>query len=241
MASKKEANLEDFIPYPASEANVASIEAAEKAMAFVDVKGQKRKKGITTDTVPKKSKLTRRGQQQQNWRPLAYMKNSQPERKCSLNGLEITLRQCRSFVMFQIQELTQVIYNSVPMKLSYEDLVGLTASYVKVRRPQLNSEAKAWRHEFLSWKSFKHFLEHTLHDQCLRYILRTYVPNNDFEAKFGGSLGNKEAPATFLGSESDYVKIAGVTIPFMVKCGKIYFDLFPAFTILGKVPKFRYL
>ena len=231
MASKKEASLEDLIPYPASEASVASMEAAEKAIAFVDVKGQKRKKVGIKKEVPKKSKI---GGQQQNWRPLAYMKNSQPERKCSLNGLEITLRQCRSFVMFQIQELTQVIYNSVPMKLNFEDLVGLVQSYVKVRRPQLNSEAKAWRHEFLSWKSFKHFLEHTLHDQCLRYILRTYVPNNDFEAKFGGSLGNKEAPATFLGCESDYLKIAGVTIPFMVKCGKIYFDLFPAFTILGK-------
>ena len=45
-----------------------------------------------------------------------------------------------------------------------------------------------------------------------------------------------DAPCTFLGSsETDFIKIAGVTIPFMVKCGKIYFDVFPAFTLMGQL------
>ena len=72
------------------------------------------------------------------------------------------------------------------MKLSLEELQSNVQSYVKARRPQMTSEAKAWRHEFLSWKSFKHFLENNLHDLCLKFILRTYVPHDDIEAKFGG-------------------------------------------------------
>ena len=48
--------------------------------------------------------------------------------------------------------------------------------------------------------------------------------------------GLGDAPCTFLGSsETDFIKIAGVTIPFMVKCGKIYFDVFPAFTLMGQL------
>ena len=51
---------------------------------------------------------------------------------------------------------------------------------------------------------------------------------------FFSGLG--DAPCTFLGSsETDFIKIAGVTIPFMVKCGKIYFDVFPAFTLMGQL------
>lgn len=204
-------------------------------------KGQKRPKkdfqhttterGINSYTnKPKKAK-------RQTWRPLGGRQSKivQPERKCHLNGYPMTLRICRSYIMLQIQEFTELAFNSLPMKLSYEELQSNVQSYVKARRPQLTSEAKAWRHEFLSWKSFKHFLENNLHDLCLKFILRTYVPHDDIEAKFGGTMGAKEAPATFLGSESDFIKIAGVTIPFMVKCGKIYFDLFPAFTILGQL------
>ena len=216
MATKMEVAMED------SPSKKRTIDNSTAAAA------EELNNGIKIFNVPKKKKKA-------NWRPLAYAKNSQPERKCKCNGHDITLRICRSFVMIQIQEFTVLTFDSLPMKLSYEELNANVQSYVKARRPQMTSEAKAWRHEFLSWKSFKHFLQHNLHDLCLKFIMRTYVPHNDMEAKFGGTMGEKEAPATFLGTESDFIKIAGVTIPFMVKCGKIYFDLFPAFTILGQL------
>ena len=74
-------------------------------------KGQKRpsktieERGIMSYTsVPKKKR-------RQNWRPLNSTKNSQPERKCHLNGYPITLRLCRSYVMLQIQEFTNLTFN----------------------------------------------------------------------------------------------------------------------------------
>ena len=72
--------------------------------------------------------------------------------------------------------------------MSFSELHSMVALYAKARRPQMTAEAKAWRHEFLSWKSIKHFLEHSLHDQCVRDILRTYVPH-DAELKFDGTMG----------------------------------------------------
>ncbi len=99
-----------------------------------------------------------------------------------------------------------------------------------------NNEAH-WRNDFLSWKCFKTFIEKALQDQCARDVLRTYVPeNNSEDLKFDGSLGLHKAPVTFLGSESDFLKIAGITIPFVVKSGQIYFDLFPSFLLLGQLP-----
>ena len=40
---------------------------------------------------------------------------------------------------------------------------------------------------------------------------------------------------TFLGSEQDYIKIAGVTVPFLVKGSKVYFDLLAAFALMGQL------
>ena len=74
--------------------------------------------------------------------------------------------------------------------MSFSELHNMVALYAKARRPQMTAEAKAWRHEFLSWKSIKHFLEHSLHDQCVRDILRTYVPH-DAELKFDGTMGKR--------------------------------------------------
>lgn len=131
-----------------------------------------------------------------------------PSRQVTINGCLVTLRQCRSFIMFEIETFIVLLSKSLPLKMNFQEFHQMVASYAKARRPQMTAEAKAWRHEFLSWKSFKHFLEHNLHDQCVRDILRTYVPH-DAELKFDGSLGLNDAPVTFLGAESDYIKIAG--------------------------------
>ena len=72
--------------------------------------------------------------------------------------------------------------------MDFRELHKMVALYAKARRPQMTAEAKAWRHEFLSWKSIKHFLEHNLHDQNVRDILRTYVPH-DATLKFDGTMG----------------------------------------------------
>ena len=39
----------------------------------------------------------------------------------------------------------------------------------------------------------------------------------------------------FSGSEQDYIKIAGVTVPFLVKGSKVYFDLLAAFALMGQL------
>ena len=83
---------------------------------------------------------------------------------------------------------TDVISKSLPLRMDFRELHKMVALYAKARRPQMTAEAKAWRHEFLSWKSIKHFLEHNLHDQNIRDILRTYVPH-DATLKFDGTMG----------------------------------------------------
>ena len=45
----------------------------------------------------------------------------------------------------------------------------------------------------------------------------------------------KENCLHFLGSEQDYIKIAGVTVPFLVKGSKVYFDLLAAFALMGQL------
>ena len=205
----------------------------ESTLALKDERPNKKKrfeKGIIN---------TKRAKNSSQWRPKIHKYNGKsspdPSRKVLINNCHLTLRQCRSFVMFEIESFANVISKSLPLKMDLETVSKMVSNYAKARRPQMAAEAKAWRHEFLSWKSFKHFLEHNLHDQCVRDILRTYVPQNA-ELKFDGSLGLNDAPVTFLGnSETDFVKMAGVTIPFMVKCGRIYFDLFPAFTLMGQL------
>ena len=173
----------------------------------------------------------------ENWRPKkGSLKNTNPGQKAFINNCEVMLRHCRSFVMFEITTLTALIAKSLPLRMSDDELKALVAAFAKARRPQMAAEAKAWRHDFLSWKAFKHFLEHNLHDQCLKDILRTYVPHEGSEVQFGGSLGVGKAPSAFLGNnENDFIKIAGVTVPFFVKGNKVYFDLLGAFTLMGQL------
>ena len=100
--------------------------------------------------------------------------------------------------MFEIETFTDLVYKSLPLRLQLPELRSLMAAFAKARRPQLTAEARAWRHDYMTWRSIKHFLEHNLHDQNLKDILRTYVPR-DGESKFDGSLGLSKAPVTFLG------------------------------------------
>ena len=136
--------------------------------------------------------------------------------------------------MFEIETFTELIYKSLPLRLNRDELRNIMAIYAKARRPQLTNEARAWRHDYMTWKSIKHFLEHNLHDQCLKDILRTYVPH-DGDSKFDGSLGLSKAPVKYLGSEKDYIKIAGMTVPFLVKGSKVYFDILAAFALIGQL------
>ena len=39
--------------------------------------------------------------------------------------------------------------------MDFNELHSMVSLYAKARRPQMTAEAKAWRHEFLSWKSIK--------------------------------------------------------------------------------------
>ena len=38
-----------------------------------------------------------------------------------------------------------------------------------------------------------------------------------------------------IGSDQDFIKIAGVTVPFIVKGSKVYFDLLAAFSLMGQL------
>ena len=132
-----------------------------------------------------------------SWRPMGKQYRKKEIKVC-INGCEVLLRHCRSFVMFEIDTFTKLISKSLPLRLKSRELQSIMAVYSKARRPQLTAEARAWRNDFMTWKSMKHFLEHTLHDQCLKDILKTYVPH-DGDSKFDGSLGLSKAPNTFLG------------------------------------------
>ena len=95
----------------ATKTEVVLEESKKEVQSVRSNKGPKRpsktieERGIMSYTsVPKKRR-------RQNWRPLNSTKNSQPERKCHLNGYPITLRLCRSYVMLQIQEFTNLTFN----------------------------------------------------------------------------------------------------------------------------------
>ena len=95
----------------ATKTEVVLEESKKEIQSVRSNKGPKRasktieERGIMSYTsVPKKRR-------RQNWRPLNSTKNSQPERKCHLNGYPITLRLCRSYVMLQIQEFTNLTFN----------------------------------------------------------------------------------------------------------------------------------
>lgn len=158
----------------------------------------------------------KRPKKENGLRPKNARYYKEKERQVLINGCALTLRQCRSFVMFEIETFAVLLSKSLPLRMTFGELHTMVAAYAKARRPQMTAEAKAWRHEFLSWKSFKHFLEHNLHDQCLRDVLRTYVPRDDSQLKFDGSLGLGNAPVTFLGSETDFIKIAGNVFVYLV-------------------------
>jgi hypothetical protein len=179
--------------------------------------------------------INKRAKAGASWRPkgINYRK-THPSIKATVNGCEIHLRQCRSYVMFEISSMTVLMAKCLPLRIKFEEFSTMVAEFSKARRPQMTAEAKPWRHDYLSWKAFKHFLEHNLTDHCLKDLLRTYAPH-DTESKFEGSLGVGKAPVKFLGSEKDFLKIAGVTIPFAVSHGRVYFDLLAAFTIMGQL------
>lgn len=198
MATNQDAIMEDIKEAPAQ-----CCPSAESVTETVNNKRKNRfEKGIVDLKRPKK---------ENGLRPKRLLTLKDPSRKVQINGCTLTLRQCRSFVMFEIETFAVLISKNLPLRMNFEELHEMVAAYAKARRPQMTAEAKAWRHEFLSWKSFKHFLEHNLHDQCLRDVLRTYVPHDNTELKFDGSLGLSDAPVTFLGSETDFIKIAGTT------------------------------
>ena len=123
MATKKEAILEDAV---SQEANHC---LKEEAMVVPETKssqenssnhqddlqkvtpsvgsGQKRKnsqrfeKGIVSSTRPQN--LTNHG----GWRPKPInFRKMDPSKQLSVNGCQLTLRQCRSFVMFEIETFT---------------------------------------------------------------------------------------------------------------------------------------
>ena len=51
--------------------------------------------------------------------------------------------------------------------MDFRELHKMVALYAKARWPQTTAKAKAWRHEFLSWKPIKHFEEHSDHEDCV--------------------------------------------------------------------------
>ena len=155
----------------------------------------KTKIGSTSQKGPSKNRGIKKSAD--SWRPMGKQYRKKEIKVC-INGCEVLLRHCRSFVMFEIDTFTNLISKSLPLRLKFRELQSIMAAYAKARRPQLTAEARAWRNDFMTWKSMKHFLEHTLHDQCLKDILKTYVPH-DGDSKFDGSLGLSKAPNTFLG------------------------------------------
>lgn len=126
MATKKEAILEDAVSQEAnhclkeetmvvpetksSQENSSNHQDDLQKITPLRVgSGQKRKnsqrfeKGIISSTRPQN--LTNHG----GWRPKPInFRKMDPSKQLSVNGCQLTLRQCRSFVMFEIETFTGI-------------------------------------------------------------------------------------------------------------------------------------
>ena len=54
--------------------------------------------------------------------------------------------------MFEIETFTDLVYKSLPLRLQLPELRSLMAAFAKARRPQLTAEARAWRHDYMTWR-----------------------------------------------------------------------------------------
>ena len=119
MAAKPEAIMEDAVSDSAvdhclKEKTMVAETSSQKQQVKPTVvknqqlsKGQKRKnsqrfeKGIVSSTRPQN--LTNHG----GWRPKPInFRKMDPSKQLLVNGCQLTLRQCRSFVMFEIETFT---------------------------------------------------------------------------------------------------------------------------------------
>ena len=119
MAAKPEAIMEDAVSDSAvdhclKEETMVAESSSQKQQVKPTVvknqqlsKGQKRKnsqrfeKGIVSSTRPQN--LTNHG----GWRPKPInFRKMDPSKQLLVNGCQLTLRQCRSFVMFEIETFT---------------------------------------------------------------------------------------------------------------------------------------
>ena len=122
MAAKPEAIMEDAVSDSAvdhclkEETMVAETSSQKQQVKPTVVKnqqlskGQKRKnsqrfeKGIVSSTRPQN--LTNHG----GWRPKPInFRKMDPSKQLLVNGCQLTLRQCRSFVMFEIETFTGMV------------------------------------------------------------------------------------------------------------------------------------
>ena len=76
------------------------------------------------------------------------------EIKVCINGCEVLLRHCRSFVMFEIETFTNLISKSLPLRLKSRELQSIMAAYSKARRPQLTAEARGKKHALKKYDQF---------------------------------------------------------------------------------------
>ena len=89
-------------------------------------KGQKRKnsqrfeKGIISSTRPQN--LTNHG----GWRPKPInFRKMDPSKQLLVNGCQLTLRQCRSFVMFEIETFTGMAHTAVTVVWNLKENIQL--------------------------------------------------------------------------------------------------------------------
>ena len=54
--------------------------------------------------------------------------------------------------MFEIETFTDLVFKSLPLRLQLPELRSLMAAFAKARRPQLTAEARAWRHDYMTWR-----------------------------------------------------------------------------------------
>ena len=137
MAAKPEAIMEDAVSVSAvdhclkEETMVAETSSQKQQVKPTVVKnqqlskGQKRKnsqrfeKGIVSSTRPQN--LTNHG----GWRPKPInFRKMDPSKQLLVNGCQLTLRQCRSFVMFEIETFTGMAQFDVITVVDFYSLAG---------------------------------------------------------------------------------------------------------------------
>ncbi len=122
MATKEAAVLEEN---PTSQGHCSEIK--EETMAAFKPKAKKRparfEKGII-------NQAKRAKEEENGWRPklgIVNYRKFNPSRQMSVNGVEITLRQCRSYVMFEIDSFTKLLAKSLPLSMDFQELNDLVS------------------------------------------------------------------------------------------------------------------